>query len=458
MLEANAKVYNCDQKIETICQDFLKLDLLEKNNVDDNLEDQNANPETNLEEYQYDCAFLSPPWGGVDYIKQGLEYSIFTHLTPNIVLTLDKAATLAPRICFMMPRNTRISELVTLFTTLFTKIEVEENTNKLNNFSPIFELEEICKNGRLSVKNVYFGEFYHGTEDLNDNTGDDIQQQKPDQSECFGIVGIIVDLILKEFILKKETITIPKMRLSRVLNEINVGDLAHVFTKALKIQAEGLALHEIFEEEYQLLSLVIVLLRRVLTVEFYEDQQGWEGHHKLFRSDYNRENFIVDELIQILGFLRDQNSINMKRGINNEDKKGEEGIWNFIEIRKEDLCQKNQDMEQEQQQQEEKQWPQKQVEINNEQLPPKEIPIQKIILQPEIPTQKKSDPIIKKSHQHRNRKIVDYMDITNPISKPAAPNMKRKRSAIHKKLKNQKQKLKSEKMRLLKIIEEKMNL
>ena len=44
MIENNAKVYQCDGKLEVICQDFLEF----------------SGP-------KFDAVFLSPPWGGIDY-------------------------------------------------------------------------------------------------------------------------------------------------------------------------------------------------------------------------------------------------------------------------------------------------------------------------------------------------------------------------------------------------------
>lgn len=103
MQKNNSDIYKVSEKINQINSDFL----LVKN--DDIKRESPENDDT--------IVFSSPPWGGVDYQNMNF-YSIFQEVYPNIIYILDKSFELGKlsktKICFMLPKNTRLNELVVL--------------------------------------------------------------------------------------------------------------------------------------------------------------------------------------------------------------------------------------------------------------------------------------------------------------------------------------------------------
>jgi hypothetical protein len=59
---------------------------------------------------EFDCVFISPPWGGVGY--QTLQEYSLSMIYPEIDKILDKALSFSGNLMMFLPRNTSIEEIV----------------------------------------------------------------------------------------------------------------------------------------------------------------------------------------------------------------------------------------------------------------------------------------------------------------------------------------------------------
>ncbi|CAM6113437.1 unnamed protein product [Calypogeia fissa] len=103
----NAEIYGVSDKIEFIVGDFFQLAPFLK----------------------ADLVFLSPPWGGPEYLKQEI-YDLHTMLKPKDGITLFKVAqSIAPNIALFVPRNVDLNQLQELswLTSPPLPCEVEQN-------------------------------------------------------------------------------------------------------------------------------------------------------------------------------------------------------------------------------------------------------------------------------------------------------------------------------------------
>lgn len=92
MLEANAQVYGVADNIEYVVGDFLE-----------------QGPR-----HPVDVLFMSPPWGGPEYLKADV-YDVTTMLTPKGSNLMKAAAATAPSIILYLPRNIDPMKVVSLF-------------------------------------------------------------------------------------------------------------------------------------------------------------------------------------------------------------------------------------------------------------------------------------------------------------------------------------------------------
>lgn len=100
----NAQIYNVQDKIEFIIGDFFHL----------------------YEHLKADAVFLSPPWGGVDYVKC-LEYDIETQLKPvGADILLEKCRKISEDIAIFLPRNSNTKQIVKL-AGIGKQVEIEKN-------------------------------------------------------------------------------------------------------------------------------------------------------------------------------------------------------------------------------------------------------------------------------------------------------------------------------------------
>ena len=97
----NARIYGVEDRIEFILGDFL----------------------TVYKRLKCDVVFISPPWGGPEYLNQD-SFSLKKMPIDGFEL-FEKCFTLTKNICYFLPRNTDHEELKQL--AKFTPAEVEEN-------------------------------------------------------------------------------------------------------------------------------------------------------------------------------------------------------------------------------------------------------------------------------------------------------------------------------------------
>jgi trimethylguanosine synthase len=92
MLEANARIYGVADNIDYVTGDFL--------------EQGPRNP--------VEVLFMSPPWGGPEYLKADI-YDVTTMLTPQANVLMKAAAATAPSIILYLPRNIDPMKVISLF-------------------------------------------------------------------------------------------------------------------------------------------------------------------------------------------------------------------------------------------------------------------------------------------------------------------------------------------------------
>ena len=129
----NAEIYGVADRIHFICGNFFHVAraLL------------GSSPAVNGKRVCLDGVFLSPPWGGPAYIQQPV-FDLH-HMCPDGVETLEWARRLSPNVCFFVPRNTSVKQLVTVAGA------GERGTVKV-------ELEQNLLNGRVKTVTAYFGD------------------------------------------------------------------------------------------------------------------------------------------------------------------------------------------------------------------------------------------------------------------------------------------------------------
>ena len=128
MCKNNCKVYKCNNNIDFIHSDFLKM----KNKI------------------KADYIFLSPPWGGTEY-KNDEIYSIKKYMYPDITEIVRVSLNVADNILFFLPRNLDLDELFDICSTV--KNEIEEGSGK----NIFFDIKIIKSNGRIKSLLIILG-------------------------------------------------------------------------------------------------------------------------------------------------------------------------------------------------------------------------------------------------------------------------------------------------------------
>jgi trimethylguanosine synthase len=93
MCRENARIYGVDQYI-----DFLQADALSMKNI---------------WRGGFDTVFLSPPWGGPEYLKSEV-YDALTMLPIDCKAMIETATRMKGKLVFYMPKNTELTRLATL--------------------------------------------------------------------------------------------------------------------------------------------------------------------------------------------------------------------------------------------------------------------------------------------------------------------------------------------------------
>jgi len=66
--------------------------------------------------------FLAPPWGGLKYCNEN--YNLFDMVYPDISQILKKAMEISNNVVFLLGRNTKVDELVQLFSEYFHEFDM----------------------------------------------------------------------------------------------------------------------------------------------------------------------------------------------------------------------------------------------------------------------------------------------------------------------------------------------
>lgn len=123
----NAKIYGVDDRIDFITGDFFQL----------------------APSLKADVVFLSPPWGGPDYVKVK-KYDIQYMLKPKDGFSLFKAAQMiAPNIIIFLPKNVDLNQLAEL--------------SLLSHPSLALEVEKNYVNGNLKAITAYYSDINQST-------------------------------------------------------------------------------------------------------------------------------------------------------------------------------------------------------------------------------------------------------------------------------------------------------
>jgi len=118
---------------------------------------------TNTSGRKIDVVFLSPPWGGPEYLADR-EYSL-TRTQPEPALELFRLARLlTPNVAFYVPRNTALEDIAALLTVPMPLHGTGDKNGKTTNEQ--VEVEEEWMGTKLKALTCYFGGLAQGQEDL----------------------------------------------------------------------------------------------------------------------------------------------------------------------------------------------------------------------------------------------------------------------------------------------------
>jgi len=110
LAKKNAKIYGVQDRIEFICGDMLQV-------------------VSAMEFGQADVIFLSPPWGGPQYLEQSEVFDIKTQIPIDGYAVFNAALKVTENIAYFLPKNTNADQLVSLAGPDGT-IEIEQNLLK----------------------------------------------------------------------------------------------------------------------------------------------------------------------------------------------------------------------------------------------------------------------------------------------------------------------------------------
>lgn len=126
----NAKIYDALDRITFICGDFFNV-------VKSFLGSRSHTENTTPGSYGIDGIFLSPPWGGPSYLENSV-YDL-SHLTPNGFEIFEAARKISPNICYFLPRQTDVKQLIAL-SGPGGRVEIEQSVlnNKVKSLSAYY--------------------------------------------------------------------------------------------------------------------------------------------------------------------------------------------------------------------------------------------------------------------------------------------------------------------------------
>lgn len=128
MAKINARVYGVEDRIEFICGDFFHIV-----------------PQLKL----VDVVFLSPPWGGPDYLTSDV-FDIRTMIPMDGHRIFEVAAQLTSNVAYFVPRNVDVDQMLALA--------------GLNNGTGKMEMEQNLLNGKMKTMTAYYGDLVYQDE------------------------------------------------------------------------------------------------------------------------------------------------------------------------------------------------------------------------------------------------------------------------------------------------------
>lgn len=123
MLKANAEIYKVTENIKFIKGDFL----------------EDAKSQAPL-----DVIFMSPPWGGPEYVKSK-KYDIFTMITPDITKIMQTCNEITKNVVLYLPRSAHPAQIVQLF-------------KYMPNIERKIEFQLFCVGSKVKTMCCYMGE------------------------------------------------------------------------------------------------------------------------------------------------------------------------------------------------------------------------------------------------------------------------------------------------------------
>ncbi|TRY79800.1 hypothetical protein TCAL_06064 [Tigriopus californicus] len=125
MAKINARVYGVEDRIEFICGDFFQVV-----------------PQLKAA----DVVFLSPPWGGPDYLTSEV-FDVRTMIPMDGHRVFEVAAQITRNVAYFVPRNVDVDQMLALA--------------GLNNGSGQMEMEQNLLNGKMKTMTAYYGDLVY---------------------------------------------------------------------------------------------------------------------------------------------------------------------------------------------------------------------------------------------------------------------------------------------------------
>jgi trimethylguanosine synthase len=130
----NSRIYKCQDRIELICEDFFDFA-------------RNHSVGTIGNHIKPDLVFLSPPWGGVNYMNEYPDEIDLTRFPLDGVRIFEMALKLSTNIVYFLPRNCNIENCVDLMRQL-----IKDNRHR------VIELEQNFLDYKLIAISAYYGD------------------------------------------------------------------------------------------------------------------------------------------------------------------------------------------------------------------------------------------------------------------------------------------------------------
>lgn len=121
----NAAIYNVLENITFSNEDFLNF----------------------YSDQKIDVVFLSPPWGGTDYVNQ-VEYYLKDNIIPDISEMIKKAFQISEKVILSLPRNIILTELIELLVDSLEGVILDRAS---------IEIEKMHLNNKFIMTHVFFG-------------------------------------------------------------------------------------------------------------------------------------------------------------------------------------------------------------------------------------------------------------------------------------------------------------